>query len=125
MSKYVPGVCNIGKNEIRKRYVLGIAGFAIALLFAGLINFFSLQRWLLLFCFIPFTMASEGIYQGRFKFCAGFAAASMFDFSGSSDEKGRVTSDKAHAQDVQKAMKIHLYSLVTAALLALVLYILL
>lgn len=114
---YRPGVCNIGKNEIRKRYAGGFVGFAIAAVLAYAIVQFSLPTRSLLVCFIPLFLGAEEFYQGYFHFCAGFAARSIFDFSGSSDEKGSVTDREAHRLDMRKAMRINLYSGATAAIM--------
>lgn len=119
---YRPGVCNIGKNEVRKRYSTAFVGFIVAGLLVGAIVLYSLPRLLLLLSFVPLFLGAEGFYQGHFKFCAGFAARSKYDFSGSSDEKGTVTDKGAHNLDMRKAMRINLYSAVTAAVLAAAIY---
>lgn len=122
MGSYRPGVCNIGKDEIRKRYAIGVAGGIIAGILAYGIFLFSLPTWSLLVCFVPLLLGAEGFYQGYFKFCAGFAARRIFDFSGSSNEKGEVTDKEAHDLDMRKAMRINLYSIVTAVIIAVVIY---
>jgi len=119
---YRPGVCNIGKNEIRKRYAIGFVGLTIAGILAYVIAQFSLPIWSLLVCFFPLFLGAEGFLQGYFKFCAGFAARSIFDFSGSSNEKGKVTDKEAHNLDLRKAMRIHLYSSVMAAMVTTIIY---
>ena len=83
---------------------------------------FSLPTWSLFVCFFPLYIDAEGFLQGYFKFCAGFAARSIFDFSGSSSEKGKVTDKEAHNLDMRKAMRINLYSLVTAAVVTAIIY---
>jgi hypothetical protein len=122
MEGYRPGVCNIGKNEIRKRYASGFAGLIIAAILVYAIVLFSLPKWSLLTCFVPLFLGAEGFYQGYLKFCAGFAARSIFDFSGSSNEKGNVTDKEAHKLDMRKAMTINLYSFVTAAIVTAIIY---
>jgi hypothetical protein len=122
MDSYRPGVCNIGKNEIRKRYATGFVGLVIAGVLAYAIAQFSLPTWSLLVCFVPLFLGAEGFLQGYFKFCAGFAARSVFDFSGSSSEKGKVTDREAHNQDMRKAMRINLYSSVIAAVATAIIY---
>jgi hypothetical protein len=122
MNSYRPGVCNIGKNEIRKRYAIGFVGLIITGALVYAIARFSLPRWSLLVCFFPLVLGAEGFLQGYFKFCAGFAARSIFDFSGSSDEEGKVTDKEAHDLDMRKAMKIHLYSAVMAVVATAIIY---
>src|SRR5271157_4565094 len=88
MGSYSPGVCNIGKNEIRKRYAIGLVGLIVTAILVYVISLFSLPTWSLLACLVPLFLGAEGFYQGYFRFCAGFASRSIFDFSGSSTEKG-------------------------------------
>jgi len=122
MDSYGPGVCNIGKNEVRKRYATGFVGLIIAGVLVYAIAQYSLPTWSLLMCFFPLFPGAEGFLQGYFKFCAGFAARSIFDFSGSSDEKGKVMDKEAHNLDMRKAMRIHLYSTAMAAVITTIIY---
>jgi hypothetical protein len=122
MDSYRPGVCNIGKNEVRKRYATGLVGLIIAGALVYTITLFSLPAWALLVSFFPLFLNAEGFLQGYYRFCAGFAARSMFDFSGSSSEKGKVTEEEAHRLDMRKARRINLYSLVTAAAVTAIIY---
>jgi hypothetical protein len=119
---YRPGVCNIGKNEIRKRYATGFVGLTIAGVLVYVIAQFSLPIWSLLVCFFPLFVGAEGLLQGYYKFCAGFASRSIFDFSGSINEKGKVTDKEAHNLDTQKARRISLYSFVIAAVATTIIY---
>jgi hypothetical protein len=122
MGSYSPGVCNIGKNEIRKRYVIGLVGLLVTAILVYVIVLFSLPTWSLLVCLVPLFLGAEGFYQGYFRFCAGFASRSIFDFSGSSTEKGNVTDKDAHALDMRKAMRINLCSIVTAVIVTVIIY---
>jgi len=122
MDSYRPGVCNIGKNETRKRYAMGFVGLIIAGALVYAIAQFSLPTWSLLVSFFPLFLGAEGFLQGYFKFCAGFAARSIFDFSGSSSEKGKVADKEAHDLDMRKAMRINLYSFVMAAAVTTIIY---
>src|SRR5271157_5202492 len=107
MAEYQAGICNIGKNEIRKRYSLAVAAFVVTAIFLYASLSFNLPHWALLFSFIPLVLGFEGVYQGYFKFCAGFAAAGKYDFTGSGDSKGKVTDAGSHMKDMKKATDIH------------------
>jgi fatty acid desaturase len=122
MSEYAPGVCNIGKNEIRKRYALAVAAFVIAAVYSYAVLAFALPHWALLISIIPLLMGFEGFYQGYFHFCAGFAAAGRYDLSGSEDSKGQVTDAASHRKDLAKAGQIHLYSIISAIIVAAIIY---
>jgi uncharacterized membrane protein len=122
MEKYQPGVCNIGKNERRKRYGIAVVGFAVTLLVVYLILSFDLPRLVLLLSFIPLAMAFEGFYQGYFRFCAGFAAAGISDLSGSGGSRSKVTNQEFHRKDMQKARQIHIYSIVSSIIIVALIY---
>ncbi len=117
MPEYQPGVCNIGKNEIRKRYALAVIAFIISVVVVYIILAFNLPRWALLVSFIPLVMGFEGFYQGYLKFCAGFAAASIYDFTGSGGAKSKVTDSESHKKDMQKARQIHIYSIISGIII--------
>ena len=122
MAEYQPGVCNIGKNEIRKRYTLAAAGFLIAAIVTYAILALSLPKWALVFSFIILVMGFEGFYQGYFKFCAGFAAAGRYDFTGSQGSAGTVADRQAHKKDMEKARQIHIYSIGSSIVVVALIY---
>ncbi len=115
MPGYNPGVCNIGRNEIRKRYALALVGFAIAAIVSYAILAFGLPRWVLLISLIPLLMGFEGFFQGYLHFCAGLAAAGVYDFTGSGGTRHKVTDARSHRTDMGKAMHIHAYSIISSA----------
>ena len=118
MSIYEPGVCNIGKVEIRKRYAFGLIGFILTIILA--IVFISLNiylPWSLLITIIPLVLGFEGIFQGKAKFCAGFAARGIYDFNGSGGGRNKVSSDDDHRKDLKKANRIHLYSVISGLII--------
>ncbi len=118
MVLYNPGVCNIGKNEIRKRYLLGLVGFLVAIVF---VYFLRGSFWVWL-SFFPFMAGFEGAYQGYFKFCAGFARAGIYDFEGSGGKRGKVGSTVGHLKDLVMARKIHIYSFVSSVVLTILVW---
>src|SRR5271157_5416815 len=122
MAKYIPGVCNIGKNEIRKRYALGLAGFVLAAVVSYCIFSLAIPKWTLVFAFVLLVMGFEGFYQGYFHFCAGFAAAGIYDFAGSGGSRKKVPNSESHRNDMMKAYGIHLYSVVSAIVVLVFIY---
>jgi hypothetical protein len=122
MPGYTPGVCNIGKNEIRKRYALAAMGFVISAIVSYVILSSGLPRWALLSSFIPLLLGFEGFYQGHFKFCAGFAAAGVYDFTGSGGSRSKVTNPESHKSDMKMASRIHMYSIVSGIIITAIIY---
>lgn len=124
MAGYKPGVCNIGKNEIRKRYALGAAGLIFSAVLVYILVFLSMPKLYLLIAFIPLTLAFEGIYQGYFGFCVGFASKGIYDFEGSDGGSGKVSDEESHKSDMKKANMINLYSICTSLLITIITYLL-
>jgi hypothetical protein len=107
---YVPGVCNIGPAEIRRRRLFGHLGLAVSLaLLAGLIALGAphLARLLLI---VPAAGAATGYLQAWLHFCAGFGSAGTYNF-GPLGTVTRVEDPAARARDRRKSMQIGLVSL--------------
>ena len=122
MTGYKPGVCNIGKNEIRKRYAMAAIGFLISAAIVCAVVAYRLPLWTLLLLFLPLLFAFEGFYQGYLRFCAGFAAAGVYDFAGSGGSRGKVSDKEAHMRDMRKAIMIHAYAIFSSIALTIIIY---
>jgi hypothetical protein len=108
--RYVPGVCNIGPNEIRRRRRTGYVGTVITLaLFAGLllIDAPPLARLIL---FVPAAIAASGFIQAYLKFCAGFGQLGVFNFADDRSSMEHVVDKAARRKDVVKAWQIGIAS---------------
>ena len=66
--QYIPGKCNLGAVEIRRRYRIGFIGTSIALIFVLIIHLFDLPH-LKFLLFLPVYYALSGFIQARNKFC--------------------------------------------------------
>lgn len=124
MAEYRSGVCNIGRNQVLLRYAMGAVGFAAAGLYLYWFLGSGLSRVFVLVAFFPLLVGFEGLYQGRTGFCAAFGVMGVYDFRGSGGGRGRVESEDAHRRDRQRALKIHLYSGISAAVLTAAAYLL-
>ncbi len=122
MPGYEPGVCNIGRSEIGKRYALAALGLGAAALLCIAVLAFGLPRPILLVSFIFLLLGFEGRYQGLFGFCAGFAARGIYDFTGSEGKRGRITRKEFHGKDMRKAMRIHAYSIASGVAVVAIIY---
>ena len=121
MSLYQPGVCNLGKNEVNKRYIGAIIGFGLTIIVSILLIFFKFfLPYSLIIDFIPLMIGFEGFYQAQNKFCVAFAARGIYNFYGTADEKGKVINLDDHKLDLVKAKKIHLNSAISSIILVLV-----
>ena len=120
---YIPGSCNLGKSEIRRRQFVALLGlFLTGSTLAGLLgtNSPASARWGL---FVPLMVFSVGFIQSRKKFCLAYGFAGTFNF-GKLGAISRVSDPVARAADRKTAIKIFAQSalyagLVTAAVVAL------
>lgn len=76
---YVPGVCNIGPAEIRRRRATGIAGSgaAVAVLAAALAT--GAPRPLRAVVAVPAAAGASGFLQAAAHFCFGFGMRGVFN----------------------------------------------
>lgn len=103
---YVPGVCNIGPWEIRRRRLFGILGLA-----AGVALFVALTakgapplaRLVLLF---PFWGGAFSWLQARRRFCAGFAMEGISNFGEGEATRRQVVDETAHRADMRAVMRM-------------------
>lgn len=116
---YVPGVCNIGPAEIRRRRLSGRLGLALAVVF--LVVAFALAipaPWRALVA-LPAGLAAAGFLQAGFRFCAGFGIRGLFNFGDVGVEE-EVHEAEFRRKDQRKAMLIGMLSFLIAALAAVV-----
>jgi hypothetical protein len=80
--EYIPGSCNIGKGEIRRRQVVALVGAVIsAVSLVGLINT-DAARSARFSLFIPLMVFAIGFVQSRKKFCLAYGLLGTFNFGG-------------------------------------------
>ena len=120
---YIPGTCNIGKGEIRRRQAVALIGAVLsAFTLAGLIST-SAAPGARLGIFIPLLVASIGWIQSRKKFCLAYGFMGTFNF-GKLGQLSKVSDKSAQAADRKTALSILAQSLSLAAILTLIVYLL-
>ena len=120
---YIPGTCNIGKGEIRRRQFVALVGAVISAIYlAGLVST-SAAPGARLGIFIPLTVASIGWVQSRKKFCLAYGFMGTFNF-GKLGELSKVSDKSAQAADRKTALLILGQSLSLAAIFTLIVYLL-
>lgn len=113
---YIPGSCNLGKSEIRRRQFVALLGlFLTCSTLAGLIgtNSPASARWGL---FVPLMVFSVGFIQSRKKFCLAYGLMGTFNL-GKLGDISRVQSADDRKADRKTALTI----LTQSALMALAL----
>jgi hypothetical protein len=97
---YVPGVCNIGRWEVRRRRSFAVLAFvAAALLFTALVAS-GAPAWTRLLLVLPLTGGVFSWLQARRRFCAGFAMARISNFGDGEASRRSVDDEAAHRADV-------------------------
>ena len=113
--EYIPGTCNIGKGEVRKRQLVAVVGlfFSVTTLLAfSTVETPTAAR---LGIFFPLMVASVGFVQSRSKFCLAYGFAGTFNVGKMGDIK-RVSSKEDRAADRKTALVILGKSFLLAAL---------
>ncbi len=117
-NKYIPGVCNIGRSEIRRRELLGWIGLFATVIAYSLLVYIEAPRIWRLVIFFPAALAALGFLQARMHFCAYFGVRDVFNFE-SAGNLDTVTEGEFRARDKRKAWRIIAYSVITGILAAL------
>ncbi len=113
---YIPGTCNLGKAEVKRRQIVALIGLVLTVS-----SFIGLQaagtsnsaRWSL---FAPLMVFSVGFIQSRKKFCLAYGLMGTFNL-GKLGDISRVQS----AEDRKADRKTATIILLQSALLALAL----
>jgi hypothetical protein len=111
--QYIPGTCNIGKSEIRRRQFVALIGAVATILGAISIgNKFpnhNVRIWL----FIPALVFSIGWIQSKKKFCLAYGYMGVFNFKNGRDTN-KVISKEDLAADRATAFQILTQAIVLA-----------
>jgi hypothetical protein len=118
---YIPGACNIGKGEIRRRQVVALIGLALSI--SSLITLISTNapRGARLGIFVPLAVASIGWVQSRKKFCLAYGFMGTFNF-GKLGQLSRVADSASRAADRKTALSILFQAGAYAALVTAIIY---
>ncbi|MDA2965073.1 MAG: hypothetical protein O3C50_00975 [Actinomycetota bacterium] len=120
---YVPGTCNIGQGEIKRRQAVAIFGlFLIAISSVGILTT-DQDRGARLSIFIPAVIFSIGFVQSRKKFCLAYGLAGTFNF-GKLGQISKVQSLEDKKADRKTAVFILFQSIALAGVITAIFFIL-
>jgi hypothetical protein len=117
--EYLPGVCNIGPEEIARRRNLGWGALAVTLVLLAILVWAGINPWWRLFIFFPAMLSASGYLQAYFKFCSGFARKGIFNF-GSLGRTQEVIDEASKIKDKSKGNSIMLYAALIGAVVAII-----
>lgn len=110
--EYIPGVCNIGKEEVNQRRKAAVfAGLLLILIIAVLLYLHADKLWRF-FVFFPATSLGIGIQQWSNKFCVGFGLKGVFNFK----ELGKTIPVEQH--EMLKADRAKAIKMITIGIIA-------
>lgn len=120
-SKYIPGTCNIGPAEIKRRKQSGWLGLILTIVLGAALVWFDVSSIWWLTLFFPATMSATGFLQAYMHFCAHFGFSSIFNF-GDVGKADSAQQAEFRAKDRRKAWQITIQSILIGLAVALIAY---
>lgn len=118
-NQYIPGVCNIGNEEIKKRKQAGWTGLVLTVVLWALFVWTEVPSLWRLTLFLPAMMSATGFFQAYSHFCVYFGFANLFNF-GNVGTTDSVEQAEFRAKDKKKAWNILLSSILVGIVVALI-----
>lgn len=107
---YLPGACNIGPAEVRRRRLAGHAGLVGSAALVAVLLATGAPAVLRLLVILPATLSASGYLQARMRFCANYGWRGIFNL-GEIGEDAEVVDRASRAADRRLALRIGLGSL--------------
>lgn len=120
-AEYIPGSCNIGNGEVRRRQAVAIFGLFLTTFSAVTILATDQSRNSRLSIFVPALIFAIGYVQSRKKFCLAYGLAGTFNF-GKLGQISKVQSTEDRKADRKTAVLILFQSAALAALITAVFF---
>jgi accessory gene regulator protein AgrB len=117
---YIPGVCNINRQEIASRRKLGHIGLAVFIVLLIIFFAMSLSIYFRVVLFLPAYLSATGYLQARNKFCVGYAAAGQENASEGSTKANDILSADFKNKDQKKARIMNMQAFLIALLLTII-----
>lgn len=117
-NKYIPGVCNINREEIKRREIIGKFSFAIAISYILITIFLKPEIIFILFIFVPIFGAVLNYIQVTEKFCAQYGMRGIQNI----DEENSIKNveDKYIFRDRIKSINIIFRSIIYSVIITLI-----
>jgi uncharacterized membrane protein len=116
---YVPGICNINREEVAYRRKWRNIGAATTIILAVLLFVLTSNRWIRLVVFLPAFIGAIGYLQTKNKFCVSYAASGLQNAAEGSPKADKV-AEAAHKLDQAKARKMNSQAAIAALLITVI-----
>jgi hypothetical protein len=120
-TEYIPGSCNIGSGEIKRRQLVALFGLLLTIFSVITILVSDQSKNSRLSIFVPALIFAIGFVQSRRKFCLAYGLAGTFNF-GKLGQISKVQSPQDKKADRKMAITILLQSVALAALITALFY---
>ncbi len=120
---YIPGICNIGKEEVRRRRNGAIMSVVLIFITVFLIQWFQLNRYWRLVIFIPSASLVISFEQWYFKFCVAFGLKGVFNF-GELGKTVSIENNEHLMKDRAKAIQRIVAGVLIGAIIAVIYFLL-
>jgi hypothetical protein len=117
-AQYIPGVCNIGPAEIRRRSQSGWFALGVTVVLWAAFFVFRVPAPWRLFLFFPSMISATGFLQAAMHFCAGFGMRGVFNFGQVVGKTESVEQAEFRRKDQRKARRIVLLSALAGLVVA-------
>ncbi|GDX22330.1 hypothetical protein LBMAG09_03050 [Actinomycetes bacterium] len=118
-AEYIPGTCNLGKSEVRRRQIVALIGAAFSISSGVTLASSDVSTIGKFSIFLPLMVFAIGFVQSRKKFCLAYGLAGTFNL-GKMGEISKVQNPLDRAADRKTALIILLQSAALALALTLV-----
>jgi FtsH-binding integral membrane protein len=110
VSKYVPGVCNIGPAEIARRRSVGYVGLGLTVAVWVGLALVAAPANVKMVVGLPAAVAAAGFLQAAMHFCAGFGVLGVTNLTHAAGTTDTVAQASYRAKDRRTALRIGLYA---------------
>jgi hypothetical protein len=104
-AEYIPGTCNLGKSEVRRRQIVALIGAAFSISSGVTLASSDVSTIGKFSVFLPLMVFAIGFVQSRKKFCLAYGLAGTFNL-GKMGEISKVQNPADRAADRKTALVI-------------------
>ena len=119
--EYIPGTCNIGPDEIKRRKIATLFSLILTVVTLTLILVLHLERLWRLALFIPVATLVVNFQQVYFKFCVNFGLRGIFNF-GDPGKHDTIEQAEFRKKDRKKVIQMIVTGILVGSVCTLIFY---